>query len=267
MLYVYLAFVRNAFLKMLAYRARYYTGIFTYVFFVAVYYFIWKAVYAGNAAEGLINGYSLSDMLTYISVGWVARSCYFSNIDDEMDDLVRTGQISIYLLRPVNFQAMMFAQAAGESVFRALFFSVPIAVTLWLLFPIELPANLAAFSMFVLSTVLGFLVLAALNFLVGLLAFSFKSIDGIMRAKYNLTQLASGLLLPISFFPLWFQQILDLLPFKAIAFVPLQFYLSKIPAHEIGAVFASQFIWFAALSLLGCFFWSRAMARLTVQGG
>ena len=91
---VYFSFVRNAFLNMLAYRMRYYTGILTYFLYVSVHYFIWNAVYAGKGPDELINGFTFSEMITYISVGWVARSLYFSNIDEEIDTLVRSGQVS-----------------------------------------------------------------------------------------------------------------------------------------------------------------------------
>ena len=41
-----LSFARIGFLNMLAYRARYYVGVLTYLFNVAVYYFIWRAVFS-----------------------------------------------------------------------------------------------------------------------------------------------------------------------------------------------------------------------------
>ena len=40
-----MSFARIGFLNMLAYRARYYVGVLTYLFNVAVYYFIWRAVF------------------------------------------------------------------------------------------------------------------------------------------------------------------------------------------------------------------------------
>ncbi|HWZ85666.1 MAG TPA: daunorubicin ABC transporter permease, partial [Thermoanaerobaculia bacterium] len=43
-------FARIGFLNMLAFRARYYVGVLTYLFNVAVYYFIWRAVFRGGAA-------------------------------------------------------------------------------------------------------------------------------------------------------------------------------------------------------------------------
>ena len=173
---VYRSFIRNAFLTMLAYRLRYVTGILTYVIFVAVYYFIWQAVFSGQPKGAVINGFTLPEMLTYISVGWVSRSFYFTDIDYEIDDIVKSGQISTYLLRPVNFQLMMLAQAVGQSLFRIAFFALPIALTIFTLFPILPPAGLRNFSYFFVSTAAGFLVLAELNFIVGLLAFFLKSI-------------------------------------------------------------------------------------------
>ncbi|MCB9030110.1 MAG: ABC-2 family transporter protein [Deltaproteobacteria bacterium] len=264
---VYVAFIRNAFLKMLAYRLRYYTGILTYLLFVSVYFFIWKAVYSSKTPLETINGFTFTEMVTYVAVGWISRSFYFSNIDSEMNELVRTGQISVFLLRPVNFQTMMFAQAIGESLFRFFFFSIPIGVVILYVFPIQPPASLETFLLFCLSTLLAFGVLVAVNFIIGLLAFSLKSIDGVMRAKHNLLQLFSGLLLPLSFFPTWFQSLLDFLPFKAISYIPLLVYLNKVPQAEIWGVLAGQLFWIVALVFIGILLWKKAMAKLSVQGG
>jgi ABC-2 type transport system permease protein len=252
---------------MLAYRLRYYTGIVTYLFFVGVYYFIWHAVYAGHESGYQINGFTLDQMLTYIVIGWIARSSYFSNIDDDIDDLVRSGQISIFLLRPVNFQFVMIAQAVGQTLFRILFFSLPIGLTVLLVFPVNFAASFQNFALFALSSTLGFLVMTCFNFLVGLFAFYLKSIDGILRAKYNLINFASGLLLPFSFFPGWLEKIMNLLPFKAIAFVPLNFYLGRVSNDQILPTLIEQCLWLALLFAAGAWFWNRAAARLTLQGG
>ncbi len=80
-LLVYFEFARVAFLKILAYRLRYFTGIITYFLNVSVYYFIWSAIYSSNRS---VAGYDLAQMVTYISVGWIIRSFYFNNVDRDM---------------------------------------------------------------------------------------------------------------------------------------------------------------------------------------
>src|SRR5262249_26475182 len=71
-----LPFARVGFMNMLAYRARYYVGVLTYVFNVAVYYFLWRAVFR-NAGQ-TVAGMTLPDMVTYVAVGWAIRSFYFN---------------------------------------------------------------------------------------------------------------------------------------------------------------------------------------------
>lgn len=264
---LYFPFVRNAFLAMLAYRLRYFTGIVTYFVFVSVHYFIWQAVYAGKGEGAVINGFTLPEMITYVAVGWIARSMYFSDIDEEIDEIVRSGQISVYLLRPVNFQAMMLSQAFGGTLFRVGFFTVPISVVILLCFPVSLPASFGSFVMFLLSLLVAFFIFAQINFLVGLLAFSLKSIQGIVRAKYYLIQFLSGLLLPLTFFPPALRQFLELLPFQTISYVPLQFYLGKLHGTAFFNAILHQVAWVIMLYLLGRICWERALRRLTIQGG
>ena len=266
-LFTLCAVIRNAFLVMLAYRLRYVTGILTYLLFVSVHYFVWQAVFSGHEPGERINGFTFPEMITYLTIGWISRSLYFSNIDYDIDEIVRSGHIATYLLRPVNFQAFMVANAIGEALFRFLLFTIPIGAVICFIFPVTLPSTLNDGVLFSLSTVLGFFILAQLNFLVGLLAFVFKSIDGIIRGKYYLTQLCSGLLLPFSFFPSWLRVIVDLLPFQTIAHVPLQLYLGKFSNSQAHDAILLQIFWLAVLSIACAFAWKKATQFLTLQGG
>jgi len=108
---VYAEFVRMGFVNTLAYRLRYYTGIVTYFIYVSVYYFIWKAIYANSAT---IEGFDFGNMLTYISVGWIIRSFYFNNIDQDMAYAVAEGKMAMDLIKPVNQQFMSIAIALGN---------------------------------------------------------------------------------------------------------------------------------------------------------
>ena len=83
-------------------------------------------------------------MITYVAVGWAIRSFYFNEIDREMGTQVQEGKLAMNLIRPVDFQTVMIADAAGQSAFRAVLFTVPISFVLALLFPLKPPASLAA---------------------------------------------------------------------------------------------------------------------------
>jgi ABC-2 type transport system permease protein len=111
LLTTYREFARIGFVNILAFRMRYYTGILTYLINVTVYYFIWRAVF--SQAAGPIAGFSLPQILTYVSVGWILRSFYWNTIDQEMAYEVIEGKIAMDLIKPVSVQWMWLTRAMG----------------------------------------------------------------------------------------------------------------------------------------------------------
>lgn len=258
------SFVRIGFLNMLAYRARYYVGVLTYLFNVAVYYFIWRAVFRNSPT---VVGLSLAEMITYVAVGWTIRSFYFNEIDRDIAGQVQEGRLAMNLIRPVNFQTVMISDAAGQSAFRAALFTLPIGLVVALLFPVRPPASALAGVLFVTSAVLSFFLVAALNFLVGLIAIRTKSILGILRAKYLVLELLSGLLIPTTLFPQPLRSILLASPFPHINFTPATLYLGKATGGAAVRVLLEQAGWTAVLLVLGQWVWVRSRHRITIQGG
>ena len=260
-----LPFARIGFLNMLAFRARYYVGVLTYLFNVAVYYFIWRAVFRSGGAS--VAGMTLEDMVTYVAVGWAIRSFYFNEIDRELGTQVQEGKLAMNLIRPVDFQTVMVADAAGQSAFRAVLFTVPISVVLALVFPLKPPASPLAAVLFLFSAVTSFFLVAAINFLVGLLAIRSKSILGILRAKYLLLELLSGLLIPTTLFPEPLRSILLASPFPHINFTPAALYLGKAQGLDAARLLALQVGWTVGLSAAGQWAWRASRRRITIQGG
>src|SRR5713101_7556075 len=262
---IYGEFMRIGFVNIVAFRLRYYTGIITYLINVTVYYFIWRAVFA--SATGSIAGFSLPQILTYVSVGWILRSFYWNTIDQEMAYEVIEGKIAMDLIKPVSVQWMWLARAMGESAFRLILLTAPTAIIISLLFPVRLPASLGHFLLFVLSAAGSFLLMGAINFAIGTCAIPLKSILALIRAKFWLIELLSGLLVPLSFFPPTIQRISSWLPFEHIAYTPLQIYLGKLSGAACAWALAKQFFWVFALLWLGALWWKQATRKITIQGG
>ena len=261
---IYSEFVRVGFVNTLAFRLRYYTGIATYFIYVSVYYFIWKAIYSHSVH---IEGFDFRQMLTYIAVGWIIRSVYFNNIDQEMAYQVMEGRLAMELIKPTNIQAMQVARALGEAIFRLALLTVPTAVVILLVYPVARPASLLHALAFFASVVLSFFIVAGINFAVGTFAIRLKSILGLLRAKYFLLELFSGLLIPISFFPHVFQTILAALPFQYISYIPVLLYLGKINGQGILGALGLQLFWVAAVFALGDGLWRWSSRKITIQGG
>lgn len=261
---VYAEFARVGFVNTLAFRLRYYTGIVTYFIYVSVYYFIWKAIYTHSTR---IEGFDFRQMLTYIALGWIIRSVYFNNIDQEMAYAVMEGRLAMELIKPANIQAMQVARALGEAVFRLVMLTAPTAVVILLVYPVKRPTSLPHFLAFLLSVGLSFFIVAGINFAVGTFAIRLKSILGLLRAKHFLLELFSGLLIPISFFPQAFQKILAAMPFQYISYVPVLLYLGKLNGRGIWEALGLQLFWVTIVFVIGHGLWSWSSRRITIQGG
>jgi ABC-2 type transport system permease protein len=261
---VYYEFARVSFLKILAYRLRYFTGIVSYFINVSVYYFIWSAIY-GSSTD--VAGYNLPQMTTYVAIGWIIRSFYFNNVDRDMAAEVLEGKIAINLIKPVDAQLMYISQTTGEACFRALLFTLPIAAVLMLVYPIRPPASLLLGLLFILSCVLALLIFTLINFMVGTLALHIYSILGVIRAKYAIVEFFSGLLIPISFFPPRLQRFMAFLPFPHVSFTPLQIYLGKVRGWGAGEALGEQVLWVLVLYGSSRLFWRLSTRRLSIQGG
>ena len=262
---IYGEFIRIGFVNILAFRLRYYTGIITYLINVTVYYFIWRAVFA--SATGSIAGFSLPQILTYVSVGWILRSFYWNTIDQEMAYEVIEGKIAMDLIKPVSVQWMWLARAMGESAFRLILLTAPTAIVVTLLFPVLPPASTLNFALFFVAAVGSFFIMGALNFIIGTCAIPLTSILALIRAKFWLIELLSGLLIPLSFFPRSLQIISAWLPFEHIANTPLQIYLGRLSLTQTLRLLTIEYFWVAALIFLGHLWWTRATRKITIHGG
>jgi len=261
---IYFEYLRVSFQTFMAYRARYFVGVSTYIIHVGVYYFLYKALFEHG---GMIKGYSLEQMVTYVAIGWVSKSFYLNYVDHELASDVRMGQLAMDMIKPIDFQWMCFAKGLGQSVFRLILFTPPIVlVTLWV-FPVSGPASWGHLLLFFLSTFLSALIYLGINFLFGVFAVFFLSIEGILYPKNLMIELFSGLLIPIDWFPRWFQMISAALPFQSIAYAPLLIYLGKLDSSKIATTLGIQFFWAVVLLIAGRILWKICQRKILIQGG
>ena len=162
---------------------------------------------------------------------------------------------------------MNIAQAGGESFFRLFMFTVPTALVILFIYPVRAPASFYSCIAFLISLSFSFLIFAALNFLIGTCAVYLHSILGVIRAKYVLVEILSGLVIPVSFFPEPLVRLSQWFPFQLISFTPLMIYMGKFDGGTLMLNLFMGLAWSVLLIFLGHLFWRLAILKLTVQGG
>lgn len=261
---LYKEWIRLEFIKMLAYRVTYVTGIFNYTIQMGTYFFLWAAIFQG---QGRIGGLGKEEMLTYVIIAWVSRAFYFNNLDKQITEEIRQGKIALELVRPYNYQFVKFARSFGEAMFRMLFYAVPSFAIIFVFYPFQLPPTWTGAFFFILTLLGAYLINAQISLITGFIAFFTLDITGILRAKRVVVDLFSGLLIPLSFYPEWAKELLGYLPFQAISYLPNMIYIGNISGMAAFKVFLIQILWAIILYAVAALIWRLAIKHVVIQGG
>ncbi|MED4603150.1 ABC-2 family transporter protein [Paenibacillus validus] len=264
MLNAYLYIIRIRFLMMLAYRVNYFSGIIIYALNIGAYYFLWKAIYG---SKEVLGGMTLTQMTTYVAIGWMARAFYFNNLDRDIANEIKDGSLAIQFIRPYNYMVVKMMQGLGEGLFRLLMLSTPGMILASLLFPVQLPTDPKLWAVYLFMLLLSFLINSQINIMTGLGAFFLENNEGLMRMKRVAVDLFSGLVVPMTFFPGWAESVLRFLPFQAITYLPGRVITGAVTGDAVYHGLLIQAGWFVLLLVPLYFLWRSARSRLFVQGG
>ncbi len=259
----FVAIARQSFLVMLTNRLRFYTGVVTYLVYVAVYAAIWKAVYSTTGSRASLSEFvDYQSLFTYIAIGWLTRSFLFNNIDRDMADMIASGDVIARCIRPISLHAQMIGNAIGECFFRLVCFSPILGFVLFALFGVSPPKDGFAFWIFVPSVACAAVVFAEVNYLVGLIAFKTEAVQGVIRAKIFLIEILSGLLVPFSYLPEWLQRVASLTPFPTLTSTPTRIYVGQLRGLEAIEAVAVSALWCLVLVAVSRFLTKRLSHQL-----
>jgi ABC-2 type transport system permease protein len=132
---------------------------------------------------------------------------------------------------------------------------------------INAPNHWVDFPIFLFSALLGILIGAQLDLVVGIMAFWLTNIWGVRVLRNAVFLFFSGGLLPITMFPQWLQTLSQFLPFQSMVYVPVSIYTGEITGADLIYAILIQLLWlfgvFAAIRVA----WSFAIRKVTIFGG
>jgi ABC-2 type transport system permease protein len=260
-------FSRQAFFKISAYRANFWTEMFTLFVQIFVVHTLWNVLY--RQAPSLFGNVSLTQMVTYgvisIVIGMVLSTD--EGPHEYITTQVKTGMITSDLLKPISFLSHMLYRSAGDTIARAVFYMLPPLATAYLILSLRVPASGRQVFLFLLSLVLSYLILFFCNFLFGLIVFKTQDLIGFMFTYWALMRFLSGQFVPLWLYPEWLKPLLYALPFQAIYYTPLAIFVGKLDGRAALQAVGIQACWIVLLFLVSRWVWGRVHRYLTVQGG
>ena len=224
---------------------------------------VWTSAYAGRDE---VNGIPLKLMLVYLTIGNLQAWYLRPDIGQDIVARVREGQIGFDLSRPVSYPSQLVASAAGDllGMLPMMLAAIPVAAVLGELAP---PPSWQAGVGYLASFLIAWFIAVELAMIIGLVAFWTLEMTGFMMV-YNLVGgFATGALIPLWFMPDVLRQVVQVLPFQSIVYVPVSIYIGIPATGGILTAMALQVFW--AVVLLGVIHlvWKRALYRTVIQGG
>lgn len=258
-----IALARMQFSQYSIYKSNFYLFTLNRIVEVLVYIFVWQAIYnqTGNA-----GGFTISQMVTYYVLVISFSSITLFGVNEYMAHSIRNGQINKELLNPISYFKYYFGMNLGEVAFASVI-GLSTFIICSFFFELVLPANIFYFILCIFVIMLGIPITFFIQMIVGTMGFYTNSIWGMQILRKSIIQIFSGIIAPITLFPLWFQEISKWLPFKELIYTPVNIWLGNANMNEIFFVILKQIIWGIILYFIAKKFFNHAVKNITINGG
>jgi ABC-2 type transport system permease protein len=264
---LYPAVAVRSFRRYSTYRAATLAGIFTNSVFGLIYSYAYIQLWHAAPHAG---GYDTRDAVTYVWLGQslvMTVAMWSGGTTDDLNERIRTGDVSVDLYRPVPLLWWYYAGDLGRATYHFCTRGLAPSVIGLVLFDIRGPASVAATAGFGVSIFLAVTVSFAMRFLVAATAFWVLDSSGIRLMSSVLSMALSGLTLPLNLVPGVAGTVVRALPWASYVQVPIDVYLGKHQGTDLLAALGLQALW-AVVLLAGCaVVLERATRKVVVQGG
>lgn len=258
-----LALAKMQFKQYNIYKSNFYLFTLNRIVEVVVYIFVWQAIYnqTGNA-----GGFTITQMVTYYILVISLSAISTWGINEDMAHSIRTGRINKELLNPITYFQYYFGINLGELLF-ALVIGIATFIICGIFWTFSLPINIQNFILFITVILLGIPITFSLQMIVGTIGFYTNSIWGMQILRKSVISIFSGIIAPLTLFPIWFQNMANILPFKELIYVPINIWLGQVSTNEIIFSIAKQIIWGIILYVIAKKFFNHAVKKITINGG
>lgn len=231
--------------------------------FIYMQILFWKSLYYSNIGIVIAN---LNSTITYVTIANIIYTFMECNTVTWLNDKIRSGEISMDLIRPMNFGVYTLMVYIGESIVHFIINAVP----LFLLTKYVLRINFFIYNsiwIFIASLIIGLIINFLYSYFIGLLAFWFYVTHPLNMMVNAVYKILSGAWIPVYYFPESIKYISECFPFQYIYYIPLSLLTTNMNAISIIRDFSAQLLWVVILFGLVILTWNKGFKKLVIQGG
>lgn len=258
----YIAGFRLAMARELTYRANFLFGRLRELIIFSALLFLFQAI------PNTIGGYDHDHIATYFILGTFLSSLVLVFGMHNMAGEIADGDLTNYLLRPINYFGFWFARLAATRCLTVVVGIFQIIILLVLFPSIHLVRPTS--THIVLATLVmffgGLITVHILDFIGATFSFWTHRGHGTRWLIMVLIQFLCGAYLPLDLFPKIIQDILLATPFPSIVYLPIKTYLGDLTSPMIVHAIIFQWVWNLILGTLCLLLWKRGVKTYEAYG-
>ena len=225
------------------------------------------ALWSSVASEAAFRGYQSADFVAYYLSGLIIRNVTGSWVGWQISEEIRTGTMSMRLLRPLHPYVAYAASHAAAIPFRVVV-ALPIAFILLLSSGASaLTSEPGQLALLFPSVILGWMINFNLVFLLGAIAFWATKTMALSNVYFGLFSAFSGYLLPIPLLPDGLREVAYVLPFRYGFSAPVELMTRHLGSTQLVEVIGGQVAWAAVTLVAALAVWRAGVRRFEAVGG
>lgn len=221
--------------------------------------------YIFKISGGSINGVDYKTTMWSMFIYFAIMILNIRSIDNVIMTEVKSGNVEMFLNKPVNYLTLNYYKVIGKGLFSFLF--ITLVGTILMVLSLGFPnVNLVVFIPSLLITFLLGQILALLLYgIIGMLAFFIQEVRPVHWIVDKLVMVLGGSYLPVSLFPKYMKLMAFYSPFGAINFATSTVYDSWNSEYltRIGL----QVVWIIIFGLLSIYIYRKTREKAMINGG
>lgn len=258
-MHAYWLLMSKTYRRNLQYRVAHLIDMVGSALFGYINIYIWLAA---AAPLGSVGAYGVDQLVLWAALGQVMYNFVSWPSGLNIQLAVRTGDISLELLRPTDFFSYVISRQSGEHLYKLVFRSLPLYLLYGLTVGYHIPEP-SSLLLLLPSLALALYVALCLGYLEGLASFWTTDIRWITYFNLALFTAASGIQVPVDLLPGVLGRILPYAPWAALAHYPNRIYLGLQGWDAL----VTPALWTVLLTIVCRGLTQLARRHLEVQGG
>jgi len=267
-IYCYITLFRIRFINSLQYRIAAWAGLATQFAWGFMNLLLFHAFYTENPSnfpmtfEQFASYTWLNQALLMLFATWTW--------DDSILNDITSGNIAYELSRPVDLYNMWIVKNMATRISKVVLRCIPVFITAFILpkpFCLTLPNHFFTFILFIISVIFAFILVNIYSMFFYIIAFYTININGIILLALGISQILSGFVIPLQFFPAPILKIVNLLPFASMQNLPFFIYSGYWNTQESLTKIMIQLFWIIVFYITGKILMNKTMKKVIVQGG